>query len=324
MSKPLRISFLDASTVNAGDIDFGHLRALGELNLYDTTGAGQLRERIADTEVILTNKVELDADAISAAAADSLTLIVICATGVNNVDLDAARENGVAVCNVVGYSTASVAQHAITLLLNLATNVHRYAGEAPVWADSPIFTRLDYPSVELDGKVLGIAGAGNIGCRTGEIGAALGMSVQVLARPGSLTAKHPEWPRVEDDEFYTTSDAISLHCPLTDSTHQMINGTTLRQMKRGAFLINTGRGQLVDELALADALRSGRIGGAGLDVLSAEPPPADHPLLDPEIPNLLITPHTAWSPRASRWRLMDAVAHNIRSFLAGDPDNRVV
>ena len=257
-------------------------------------------------------------------AAEGLSLVVVCATGVNNVDLDAALANGITVCNVVDYSTPIVAQHAISLLLNLAGNTHRYASEAELWPESPIFTRLDHPVAELDGKLFGIAGAGNIGCRAGEIAVALGMNVQVLARPGSLTARHPEWPRVDADTFFSSSDAISLHCPLTDDTQHMVNAATLRQMKGDAFLVNTARGPLVDETALADALRSRSIGGAALDVLSVEPPPADYPLLAGDIPNLIITPHNAWSSRESRQRLLDGVADNIRNFLAGQPSNRVV
>jgi glycerate dehydrogenase len=322
MSDPPRITFLDASTVDNGDLDLRHLRALGEIKVHAISAPEDVAERIAGADIVLTNKTVLDAAALSAAA-PTLKLVVVCATGVNNVDLEAARTNGITVCNVVGYSTPAVAQHTISLLLNLATKVHRYAAEADQWPASPIFTRLDHTVVEVEGMTLGLAGAGSIGCRVGEIAEALGMDVQVLARPGSLTAKHPEWPRVSADEFYSSSDIITLHCPLTEATQHMINGKTLRLMKHSAMIINTGRGPLIDETALADALRSNRIAGAALDVLSVEPPPADHPLLDPEVPNLIITPHTAWISQDSRSRLMDGVAHNIRSFVAGTPVNVV-
>jgi glycerate dehydrogenase len=324
MSQPPHIVFLDASTVDTGDIDFAPLRELGELTRHPSTSTDELDARAAAADILITNKTVLDARALAAAREEGLSLIVVCATGVNNIDLDAARENHITVSNIVGYSTPSVAQHTISVLLNLANNAHLYAAEANLWPESPIFTRLAHPIIELNDKLLGIAGAGNIGCRVGEIAKSLGMDIQVLARPGSLTARHPEWPRVDRDTFFESSDAISLHCPLTEDTHHMIDAATLRQMKGSALLVNTGRGDLIDEPALADALRSHRIAGAGLDVLSAEPPPADHPLLDADIPGLLITPHTAWASHESRVRLIDGVAENIRSYLAGSPTNRIV
>ncbi len=322
MPRPPRIVLLDASTLDAGDIDFGPLREIGPVELHPTTAPADTAARIGGADVVLTNKVVLDRETI--AGAEALKLIAVCATGVNNIDLDAAREAGVAVCNVAGYSTESVAQHALALLLNLATGVARHASELSLWPESPIFTRLGYPIRELAGSTMGIVGAGEIGCRVGELAAALGMNIQVLARPGSLTDRHPEWPRLDAGEFFATSDAVSLHCPLTDANAGMMDARTLGAMPAGSYLINTARGGLVDEPALADALQSGHLGGAGLDVLSAEPPPADHPLLDPAIPNLLITPHTAWSSPAARRRLLDGVVTNIRTFLAGSPTNRVV
>ena len=324
MSQPPRIVFLDASTVDRGDVDFAPLRELGELTCHPTTAPDEIAARAAEADIIITNKTVLDSGALATAREGGLALVVVCATGVNNIDLDAAREQHITVSNVVGYSTPSVAQHAISLLLNLANKAHLYAAQAALWPESPIFTRLAHPIIELNDRLLGIAGAGNIGCRVGEIAESLGMDIQVLARPGSLTARHPEWPRVDHDTFFESSDAISLHCPLTESTHHMIDAATLRQMKSSALLINTGRGDLIDEPALADALRSRRIAGAGLDVLSSEPPPADHPLLDPDIPGLLITPHTAWASHEARVRLIDGVAENIRSYLTGSPTNRVV
>lgn len=320
MSAP-KIVFLDAATADAGDLDFEPLRELGDLQRHETTSPDEISDRIEGAQVVLTNKVVLDAETI--ATATGLQMIGVCATGINNVDLSAAREHGITVCNVCGYSTPTVAQHTISLLLNLAGNNHLYANEAPLWAESPIFTRLDHPVIELEGRTLGIVGAGSIGGRVGSIAEALGMDVQVLARPGSLTARHPEWPRVEEDAFFATSDAISLHCPLTAENTRMINAGTLRQMKSTAFLINTGRGDLVDETALADALRNHRIGGAALDVLSVEPPPADHPLLAEDIPNLIVTPHCAWISKESRTRLLEGVAANIQNFFAGTPSNVV-
>ena len=224
-----------------------------------------------------------------------------------------------------GYSTASVAQHVFSLILNLVTQCHRYAAEKALWADSPIFTRLDFPVVELKGKTLGIAGFGAIGSEVAKIGRAFGMQVQALQRGASSghSADDEAPKRVPLQEFFETSDVISLHNPLTPATEGMINAESLGWMRSGSFLINTGRGGLVDEAALLAALSSGHLGGAGLDVLSVEPPPADHPLLAANLPNLLITPHTAWSALESRRLLMDGVLANIRSFLAGESLNRL-
>ena len=278
--------------------------------------------RIADAEVVITNKVVLDAATI--AASPSLRLIAIAATGTNNVDLATAKERGIQVGNVSGYSTDSVAQHVLTFILNLATNIHRSVADPQAWAQSPIFTRLDYPILQLKDLTLGLVGVGNIGSRVGEIAQSFGMKVQCYARSGGASGKHPEWPRISPEDFYASSDVISLHCPLTEATRQCINAETLRQMKPGAFLINTGRGELVDEMALLEALRSGHLGGAGIDVLSPEPPPADHPLLSASLPNLLITPHTAWSSRTARQTLIRGIEANIRAFLdTGETGNRV-
>ena len=313
------IVFLDRDTVDAGgDVDFAPLRALGALTLHPVTAPEDLPGRIADAHILITNKVVIDGAAMD--AAPSLKMIQVAATGVNNVDLNAARERGIAVCNVSGYSTPGVAQHAFALLLNLATSIHRFASEPQQWPRSPIFTRLDYPITEIAGRTLGIAGLGEIGGSVARIGEAFGMRIVGLARQASQGG---EYERVEREAFFAESDVISLHCPLTQSTREMINAETLSWMKPTAFLINTGRGGLIDELALASALRAGGIAGAALDVLSQEPPPPDHPLLEPSVPNLIITPHTAWASRESRTRLMDGVAGNIRGFLDGSPRNRI-
>lgn len=311
--------FLDRSTLDAGDIDLAPLEALGKLVCHDITLPADRAARVAEASILLTNKVVIDGPVMD--AAPKLKLIQVVATGTNNVDLEAARHRGIAVANVSGYSTASVAQHVMTLLLNLATNVHRLAAEAPLWAQSPHFTRLDYPIGELAGRTLGIVGLGAIGTAVAGLAEAFGMEIVVLAREGSRAeGKDPEpWPRLPLGEFLAKADAITLHCPLTEATRHFINAETLARMKAGAFLINTGRGPLVDEAALADALRAGRLGGAGLDVLSVEPPPADHPLLAADLPNLIVTPHTAWASRESRLRLLDGVVANLRAHLAGTP-----
>ncbi len=317
--------FLDSSTLTTGDIDLTPLESFGKTQIHATSADEEITNRIDGAEIVLTNKAVLDVDVLSSPQAASLKLICVVATGVNNVDLETAREKGITVCNVSGYSTTTVAQHTIAMLLSLATNLHRYAAEAPMWSRSPIFTRLDHPVVELDDKLLGIAGLGSIGGRVGEIAQALGMQVQCLAREGSLNSRHPEWPRVDHETFFSTSDAITLHCPLTSETENMIDGETLALMKPSAFLINTGRGGLVHELALVEALKDKRIAGAATDVLSEEPPSANHPLLAAaqQLPNLIVTPHSAWTAHESRQRLFDLVIENIAAFLSGDPRNVV-
>ena len=310
------ISFLDASTV--GDIDLGHLAALGKLEAYPVTAPDELIERLQHASIAITNKVVIDEAALQ--QAPQLKLICIAATGTNCVDLGAAKAAGITVCNVAGYSTASVTQHTLGLLINLATGMNRYAGESSQWAQSPIFTRLDYPMIDLAGKTLGIVGLGTIGKSVARAAQGFGMNVVALSRDG---AQQGEIERLERDAFFAKSDAITLHCPLTPGTEKMMNRETLGLMKPSAFLINTGRGQLIDEDDLAVALKTGAIAGAGLDVLTAEPPPVDHVLLDPSLPNLIITPHTAWASLEARKRLLEGVAGNISAFLAGVPENVV-
>ncbi|NCF12103.1 MAG: glycerate dehydrogenase [Verrucomicrobiaceae bacterium] len=310
------ISFLDASTV--GDVDLGQLASLGQLEAYPVTSPDQLDERLQHASIAITNKVVIDAAALQ--NAPHLKLICIAATGTNCVDLAAAKAAGITVCNVAGYSTASVTQHTLGLLINLATGMNRYAGELSRWAQSPIFTRLDYPMIDLAGKTLGIIGLGTIGKSVAKAAQGFGMNVVALSRDG---AEQGEIERLQRDAFFSKSDAVTLHCPLTPGTEKMMNRETLGLMKPSAFLINTGRGQLIDEADLAVALKTGVIAGAGLDVLTAEPPPEDHVLLDPSLPNLIITPHTAWASLEARKSLLEGVAKNINAFLAGEPENVV-
>lgn len=317
------IVFLDTGTADAGDLDFTELESLGQLTRHDLSQADEIPDRIAEAQIVLTNKTVITREIIE--AAPQLKLIQVVATGYNNVDVDAAKNSSIAVCNVSGYSTPSVAQHTLTLLLNLATHVHRYAQEASEWPQSPYFTRLDHPITELAGKTLGIAGMGTIGSLVASIAESMGMKVVCLQREeqASSAPGQTDRPRLNRDEFFTTCDAITLHCPLTPETHHLMNADTLSQMKSSAFLINTGRGDLIDEAALADALQQGEIAGAALDVLSSEPPPADHLLLSADIPHLIITPHTAWASTESRQRLLDGVVKNIQAFLAGESLNRI-
>ncbi len=316
----MKTVFLDSATVDRGDVDFSGLQAEGPLTLHPVTSLGEAAGRCAEMEIVITNKVPIDADLLDAAPA--LKLVVAAATGVNHIDLDACREAGIAVANVADYSTESVAQHTFALILELATRVGAINSRVREdWPASPIFTRLDHPLIELAGRTLGIVGLGAIGSAVGRIGQAFGMRVIALARS---SATDGDIPRLPDEEFFASADVISLHCPLTPDTERMINAERLGRMKPTAYLINTGRGPLIDEPALAAALRNGDIGGAGLDVLSVEPPPATHPLLDADIPNLVITPHTAWSPREARNRLIEGIVDDIRAFKSGRELNRIV
>lgn len=310
------ITFLDVSTL--GETDLTPLSELGELTCHPVTSPGDTVKRLSDTTIAVTNKVVIDSAVI--ASAPNLQLICVAATGTNCVDLEAARKANIPVCNVAGYSTAGVEQHVIGFLINLATNMHRLVNEPTRWSDSPIFTRLDYPITDLAGKTLGIVGLGTIGKSVAKAAQGLGMDVVALARDGAAESICPRIPR---EQFFAECDAISLHCPLTPDTCGIINAETLGMMKPSALLINTGRGQLVNEADLATALKNKTIAGAGLDVLTEEPPATDHILLDPTIPNLIITPHTAWASTESRTRLLDGIVKNIESFQSGQKRNIV-
>jgi len=321
---PTRITFLDISTMDAGDIDFAPLEGLGQFQSFPTTAPHQISSRLSRTDVAIVNKVIIGAAEID--TCPDLKLIQLSATGYNNIDLEAAREHGIIVCNVSGYSSDSVAQHTIGLMLNLVTSIHRFSNEVSRWCTSPIFTRLDFPIAELAGKTLGIAGSGGIGSRVATIAEALGMCVQFLQRPGSEQSGTTDRPRLPAERFFATSDVISLHCPLTEENRHMINAATLGLMKREAILINTGRGDLINEADLAEALRGKTIAAAGLDVLSKEPPTPDNPLvqLAEELPaQLIITPHTAWASTEARRRLLLGMVDNIRAWQHGKPINQV-
>ncbi len=315
--------FLDRDTTDRGDIDFSGIESLGKLISYPVSTRAETVQRISEADIVLTNKAVIGAEEMD--AAKNLKLIQVVATGVNNIDLNAARERNLAVCNVSGYSTEAVAQHVFASLLNLMSNVHRFAAEPEKWAQSPIFTRLDYPVTELAGKTLGIVGLGSIGSAVARIAEAFGMKVIAYGREGS--SNEGPIPRLGHEEFFAAADAITLHCPLTPETHHFINANTLKLMKPGAVLINTGRGDLVNEIALVHALQSGAIRGAAVDVLTPEPPSADHPFLvacAAGLDNLFITPHTAWSAREARQRLLDGIVANIEAFRRGERVNRVV
>lgn len=313
-----KIVVLDGYTLNPGDLDWQGLEAIGALTVHDRTPSEAIVERARDAEILLTNKAPVSAETIG--RLPGLRYIGVLATGYNIVDVAAAKARGIVVANVPGYGTPSVAQHVFALILELAqrTGHHAQTVSAGRWSASPDFCYWDFPLVELAGRTLGIVGFGAIGQAVAQIGRAFGMKVIATTRT-PRTAEDVVFLPV--DEVFRRADIVTLHCPLTPETQGLVNASRLSEMKRDAFLINTGRGPLVVERDLAEALETGRIAGAGLDVLSAEPPPLDHPLLKAK--NCLITPHIAWATRAARQRLMNIAVENVRAFLAGAPVNVV-
>ena len=316
------IVVLDGYALNPGDIGWDPVEAHGELTVYDRSGS-QTIEHATGATIILTNKENIGRNEIE--ALPELKYIGVLATGTNVVDLSAAQQRNIVVTNVPGYGVDSVAQHTFALMLELTNRVgdHATAVRDGAWARSPDFCFTLAAMSELAGKTLAIVGLGAIGRRVARIGSALGMKIATVARAGRKPIKiHGiKLEYMPLDELFATADVLTLHCPLTDETHQMVNTERLASMKPTAVLINTGRGPLIDEAALAAALTEGRIGGAALDVLSTEPPPADHPLVG--CPNCIITPHIAWATIEARRRLMQIAADNIAAFLAGKPQNVV-
>ncbi len=315
----MKIVVLDGHTLNPGDLDWAALQALGECAIHPRTAPTDTVDVAAGAEVLISNKVILNREHITALPA--LRYIGVTATGYNNVDVVAAREHGIVVTNVPAYSTRSVAQQVFALILEFThhTGGHSDGVRAGRWSSAPDWSYSDHPLLELDGLTLGIVGYGRIGAAVGAIGAAMGM--RVIATPPRTRPLLPDVEAASIDEIFSRSDVISLHCPLTPETRGLVNEARLRSMKSTAFLINTARGPLVDEAALAQALNTGRIAGAGLDVLSTEPPAADNPLLTAR--NCIITPHLAWATRAARVRLMAVMVENVRAFLNGTPKNVV-
>lgn len=312
--------FLDTRSVDVGDLERTRLTAtLPQWRFFPATAMALTPRRIQHADVVVTNKVVLDGETLREAR--NLKLVCVAATGINNVDLQTARELGIPVCNVRDYGTPSVAQHVFTLILTLATRLveYREAVRAGRWAQAEQFCLLDYPITELAGKRLGIVGYGVLGQAVARLGEAFGMEVLIAARPGGDGRPG----RLPLSELLPTVDVLSLHCPLTEETRGLIGAAELARMKPTALLINTARGGLVDEAALAEALRQGRLGGAGFDVLTREPPREGNALLAADLPNLIVTPHVAWASHESRQRLLDQVADNIRAFAAGTPRNLV-
>lgn len=313
--------FLDLATVDNGDLSLDALdRSLPGWSFYAATPPEELGDRIAEADVVVTNKVVLDAAALD--RAERLKLVVVCATGINVIDLDAARERGITVCNIRDYCSASVAQHVLTLILNLLTGQPFYEARVRngAWARAGLFSLHDRPIREISNLSLGIIGFGALGRATAEMAKALGMNVLVGERRGRPT--RPD--RLSFKHLVESADVISLHCPLSFETRDMIDREVLQAMKPTALLINCARGGIVNETDLAEALRAGEIAGAGVDVFTEEPPSTDHPLLADDIPNLILTPHNAWGSVNGRQEAIDQVTAVIRSFERGVPVNRVV
>lgn len=316
MNNGRRAVFLDHGSLDLGDLDLAPLRdVFSDLQLHAQTPSAQIIERLQGAEVAISNKVLLDAATL--AACPDLKLILIAATGSNNVDLAAARAQGIAVSNCQGYGTPAVAQHTLMLLLALATRLPDYqqAVAAGHWQQAKQFCLLDFPIMELHGKTLGLLGHGELGSAVARLAEAFGMRVLL----GQLPGRPVRSDRLALDELLPQVDALTLHCPLNEHTYDLIGAKQLAAMKPNALLVNTARGGLVNEQALADALRRGHLAGAACDVLSTEPPRADNPLLAGDIPRLIITPHCAWGSREARQRIVGQLAENALGYFNGSP-----
>lgn len=317
----MNIVFLDRRTF-AGDIRFD-TSPLGECRWQEhpVTAPDQVVERLHDADVALTNKVRLTREMLE--SLPRLRLICATATGVDNIDTVAARERGVAVANVRGYATETVPEHVFALVLALRRNLFRYheAARDGRWTAAPTFCLHDYPIADLAGATLGIVGSGSLGSALARLAECFGMRVLFAERRGAVA---PRFGRTVFEQVLRDVDVLSLHLPLSPETHHLVGRAELAAMKPGAILINTARGALVDPAALIEALKNGQLGGAGIDVLDTEPPPADHPLLTANLPNLLVTPHVAWASRQAQQKLADQVIANIAAFVRGESRNRVV
>ena len=316
----MQIVLLDGYASNPGDLTWAPLRELGELTVYDRTTPDQVVERARDAEIIVTNKVTLDRTLLE--QLPQLRLICVLATGYNTIDTLAARERGITVCNVPAYSTDSVAQMVFAQILNLTNHVAHYARQTREgrWSRNPDFCYWDTPVHELAGKTLGIVGLGHIGSKVARIASDFGMVIFAYTSKNSTDL--PGYiQKTTLEGLLAVSDVLTLHCPLTPDTHELINRRTLDSMKPGALLINTGRGPLVNEHDVAEALASGQLGGYGADVMCSEPPSVDNPLIAQ--PGAFITPHIAWASVEARTRLLEATFQNVRMYLAGTPQNVV-
>lgn len=316
----MNIVILDGYTANPGDLSWSQLANMGNLTVYDRTPAHQTIDRAIDADIVLTNKVVLNSDVL--AHLPKLKYIGVLATGYNVVDISAARQRRIIVTNVPAYSTESVAQMVFAHLLNVTNRTDHYARQnrSGRWSTSSDFCYSDFPHIELTDKTFGIVGLGNIGLRVAQIAQAFRMNVQALTSKPADTLP-PGIAKVTEEELFATSDVLSLHCPLTDDTRHIINRHNLQLMKPTAIIINTGRGPLVDDQAVAEALAQNRLAAFCADVLTDEPPAANNPLL--QQPNAFITPHIAWATIEARSRLIDVATSNVRAFISGNPVNVV-
>lgn len=317
----MKIVVLDGYTENPGDLSWEGLEGLGDLTVYDRTPEDKIVERIGDAQAIYVNKVPITRDIIK--ACPNLKFIGVLATGYNVIDTEAAKEAGIVVSNIPTYGTDAVAQYTIALILELCHHIgaHSDAVKQGEWTSSPDWCFWKYPLVELAGKTLGIIGYGRIGQRTAEIAKALKMNILAYSRNPKKDLESDNLKFASLDEIYANSDIISLHLPLFPSTEGMINKESISKMKDGVMIINTSRGPLIVEEDLRDALNSGKVAGAAVDVVSTEPIEMDNPLLGAK--NMIITPHIAWAPKESRQRLMDVAVDNLRAFIDGKPQNVV-
>lgn len=315
----IKTVILDADTVTGGDVSLSPITDICDCKIYGFSTDEELIDRIGDAEAVLTNKCRITREVIDACR--NLKFIGVFATGYNNIDIVAAKEKGICVCNVPGYSTDSVAQHTFALILHHYSSIAKYADMVANgdWVYSKLFTYFNIPFYELSGKTLGIVGYGAIGKKVAKIALAFGMKVLIYTRTAPQNDDTVEI--VSLDELMTRSDVVTLHCPLTDKTEKMINERTLSLMKEGSLLINTSRGGVIDEPALATALKNGKPAAAGLDVLTLEPMREDCVLRG--LDNCYITPHIAWAPKETRDRLIGMVADNIKGYLCGNIINNV-
>lgn len=314
----MKIVILDGRALNPGDLSYDTVSQFGDVTLYQHTDSmEEAIARIGDSEIVLTNKVPITHDLLD--ACPNIRLICVLATGYNIVDVETCKEKGIPVCNVPSYGTAAVAQFTLALMLEICHRIghHDRVVHDGKWCECPNFCFWDTPQMELGGKTLGIIGYGRIGQAVAKLAEAFGMKVLACSR----TPKPELADFVDMDTLLPQSDFVSLHCPQFPETTKMVNKDFIDKMKDGAILINTSRGGLVDEQALCDALISGKLSAAAVDVVSAEPMKAENPLLN--APNCIITPHIAWAPKESRQRLLDCVVDNIRCFLEGNPQNVV-
>lgn len=317
----MKLVILDGNAANPGDLSWDGLREFGELIVYDRTPQQLAVERIGDADIVITNKVVVTAELLD--ACPNVRLVCVLATGYNTVDTEAARQRNVTVCNVPAYSTDSVAQLTMALLLEICLRVgdHNNSVHAGDWVRAKDYSYWNYPLIEIADKTMGIIGMGSIGQRVACLARAFGMKIVYYSRTEKPELEKEGYRYMPMDELLAESDVVSLHCPLTEETTGLINAAALDKMKQGAILLNTTRGAVIVEKDVASALQSGKLYAAGVDVLSSEPPSADNPLL--ALDNCIITPHIAWAPTEARTRLIGVVVDNVKNYLAGTPVNVV-